>query len=62
MKAKDFHNKNQQELRTLLGEARARLVQFSFDNADRKVKDTSQAKKTKRKIARILTALRTATK
>ena len=58
MKAKDIHNRNPQELQMLLAQARAKLIQLGFDIADRKTKDTSQVKKTKLDIARILTALR----
>lgn len=44
-------------LRTQLEEERARLAQLRFDLADRKLKKTSDIPATRRRIARILTAL-----
>ncbi len=58
MKPQELNNKEARELSALLAESREKLVQLGFDIADRKIKDTSQLKKTKKDIARILTALR----
>lgn len=53
----DTNNKTQQELANSLAEFRTKLVQLEFDRADKKLKDVSQFKKTKKDIARILTCL-----
>ncbi|OGM97988.1 MAG: 50S ribosomal protein L29 [Candidatus Yanofskybacteria bacterium RIFCSPHIGHO2_01_FULL_41_21] len=57
MKHFDINNKTQQELSSSLAEFRTKLVQLEFDRADKKLKDVSQFKKTKKDIARILTCL-----
>ena len=54
----DFKNKDAQELSQILKELRAKLMQAGFDLADKKLKNTSQIKKTKKDIARILTEMR----
>ncbi|MDP4001464.1 MAG: 50S ribosomal protein L29 [bacterium] len=59
MKHFDINNKTQQELSSSLAEFRTKLVQLEFDRADKKLKDVSQFKKTKKDIARILTVLTT---
>ncbi len=59
MKHFDTNNKTQQELASSLAEFRTKLVQLEFDRADKKLKDVSQFKKTKKDIARILTVLTT---
>lgn len=53
----DTNNKSREELTGSLTEFRAKLTQLEFDRADKKLKDASQFHKTKRDIARILTAL-----
>lgn len=53
----DTKNKSREELSGSLTEFRTKLVQFEFDRADKKLKDVSQFKKTKKDIARILTAI-----
>ncbi len=58
MKPRELNNKEARELSALLAESREKLVQLGFDIADRKTKDTSQVKKLKKDIARILTTLR----
>lgn len=57
MKRFDTNNKSQEELSGSLAELRTKLAQLEFDRADKKLKDASQFKKTKKDIARILTAL-----
>ncbi len=47
-------------LRTQLDQERQKLAQMRFDLADRKLKKTSDIRATRRHIARIMTALRTA--
>ncbi len=59
MKRFDTNNKSREELSSSLTELRTKLVQLEFDRADKKLKDASQFKKTKKDIARILTALAT---
>ncbi len=54
----DFKNKDAKELSQILKELRAKIMQAGFDLADKKLKDTSQIKKTKKEIARILTELK----
>lgn len=55
---KEFKNKEAKELTQILKELRAKLMQAGFDLADKKMKDTSQIKKTKKDIARVLTELK----
>ena len=57
MKSTDLKSKSDNELSQLLADLRSDLLKFNFDLADNKLKDTSQRKKTKRNIARILTML-----
>ncbi|KKS12859.1 MAG: hypothetical protein UU70_C0030G0006 [Candidatus Yanofskybacteria bacterium GW2011_GWA1_41_6] len=49
MKHFDINNKTQQELSSSLAEFRTKLVQLEFDRADKKLKDVSQFKKTKKR-------------
>ena len=58
MKRIDIQNKTKDDLNHMLRELKAKLLKLNFDLADNKVKDVSQVKKTKKDIARILTALR----
>lgn len=55
---KDIKNKETKELTQILKELKAKLMQAGFDLADKKMKDTSQIKKTKKDIARVLTELK----
>lgn len=57
MKRIETINKSKEELSAALNELRSKLGQLHFDHADKKVKDVSIFKKTKKDIARILTAL-----
>ena len=60
MKKTDLTTHNAAELHTMLSDARGRVAQYRFDLADKKLKRTSDIKVTRRLIARILTALKTA--
>ncbi|MEK7638415.1 MAG: 50S ribosomal protein L29 [Patescibacteria group bacterium] len=57
MKKTDLTTHNAAELQTMLEEARARVAQYRFDLADKKLKRTSDIAATRRLIARILTVL-----
>ena len=59
MKRFDTKNKSREELTNSLTDLRTALSQLAFDHADKKLKDASKFKKTKKDIARILTALHT---
>ena len=58
MKRIDLQNKTKDDLSHMLKDLKAKLLKLNFDLADNKVKDVSQVKKTKKDIARILTALK----
>ena len=60
MKKNDLTNVSAAELQHLLASERAKLSQMRFDLADKKLKRTSDMEQARRRIARILTALRTA--
>lgn len=51
-------NLSEQELKKMLDDLKAKLMQLSFDLADKKLKDSSQIGKAKKEIARILTELK----
>lgn len=56
--AKDnLKNRSKEELLKMRGDLKAKLMKLNFDLAGNKLKDFSQLKKTKKEIARILTAL-----
>ena len=57
MKKIETINKSREELAVALSDLKAKLVQYGFDHADKKLKDYNQFKKTKKDIARVLTAL-----
>lgn len=57
MKLIDLNNKSREELNQLLTDLRAKLLKLNFDLVDSKVKDVSQIGKTKKNIARIITAM-----
>ncbi len=60
MKKDDLTTKSATELHAMLQNARAKIAQLRFDLADKKLKKTSDIMATRRQIARILTALKTA--
>ncbi len=58
MKKIDLQNKAEEELNTMLGDLKAKLLQFNFELSEKRLKDFSQVKKTKKEIARILTIIK----
>ena len=50
-------NKTKEELSNMFKEQRTKLLKLKFDLNEKKLKDVSQIKKTKKDIARILTQL-----
>jgi len=58
MKPADLQNKTPKELTETLNELRTKLAKISFEKEANTLKDTSQIKKTKKDIARILTLLK----
>ena len=57
MKRIDTNNKSKEELTNALKELRGKLAQLNFDLAEKKLKDTTELRKTKKDIARLLTAM-----
>jgi len=57
MKAKEIREKNKEELEVMLKDSRAKLMQARFDLSSRQLRDSSDVKKTKKDIARVLTIL-----
>ncbi|MEK7151126.1 MAG: 50S ribosomal protein L29 [Patescibacteria group bacterium] len=57
MKYSDIQFKSQPELNEMLKELQVKLGKMRFELADKSLKDVSQLKKTKKDIARILTAI-----
>ncbi len=57
MKAKEFQTKTPDELEKSLKEKQNRLLEIKFEKNIRKTKDTTEANKIKKDIARILTVL-----
>ncbi len=55
MKKIDLQNKSKEEMNMMLKDLKAKLLQFNFELAEKRLKDYSQVKKTKKEIARILT-------
>ena len=55
MKKNDLQNKTKEELNTMLNDLKAKLLQFNFELGEKRLKDFSQVKKTKKEVARILT-------
>ena len=55
MKKIDLQNKTKEELNTMLNDLKSKLLQFNFELGEKRLKDFSQVKKTKKEIARILT-------
>ena len=58
MKNNDFKNKSVDELRQILSDLKVKLAKLGFGLEANTLKDTSQIKKTKKDVARILTALK----
>ncbi|MBI2670227.1 MAG: 50S ribosomal protein L29 [Candidatus Yanofskybacteria bacterium] len=58
MKFSDIQSKSQVELNEMLKELQIKLGKLRFELANKSVKDVSQIKKTKKDIARILTAIK----
>ena len=58
MRKQDFTGKTKEELMAVLRELREKMDGFRFSLAEKKLKDVTQIGKTKREIARLLTALR----
>lgn len=56
MKYSDLQNKDPKELQSMLKELQIQLGKFRFQLADKTLKNYSQVRKTKKDIARILTA------
>ncbi len=57
MKYSEIDNKSEDELRDLLAASRVQLAKLRFDAASKALKDNSQISKTRKDIARILTAV-----
>ncbi|MEX2090804.1 MAG: 50S ribosomal protein L29 [Candidatus Paceibacterota bacterium] len=57
MKRIDLNNKNREELAIMFKDQRAKLLKLKFELNEKSLKDVSQLRKTKKDIARILTAL-----
>ena len=55
MKNTDLQNKTKEELNSMLNDLKSKLLQFNFELGEKRLKDYSQVKKTKKEIARILT-------
>ncbi len=51
----DLQNKTSEEMDTMLKDLKVKLLQFNFELGEKRLKDFSQVKKTKKQIARILT-------
>jgi len=58
MKIKDIRKKNDADLRTLLGETRKLLMDFRFDIAGTRAKNTKEGKAARKNIARMLTDIK----
>lgn len=56
MKFSDIQSKSQTELNEMLKELQVKLGKLRFELANKSLKDVSQLKKTKKDIARVLTA------
>jgi large subunit ribosomal protein L29 len=58
MKFSDLQNKEENELQEMLKELRIKLGKFRFELVNKSLKDYSQINKTKKDIARIMTAIK----
>lgn len=59
MKYKEISDKTEHELEEMLKSAKVKLGKLRFELANKALKDSSQVRKTRKEIARIVTALRT---
>ncbi|MCH2144457.1 MAG: 50S ribosomal protein L29 [Phycisphaerales bacterium] len=59
MKAKEVHNFNDEEVAVEIERLRKRMFELRSQKVTDKIEDTSQFKKTRRDIARLLTEQRT---
>ncbi|PIR42031.1 MAG: 50S ribosomal protein L29 [Candidatus Yanofskybacteria bacterium CG10_big_fil_rev_8_21_14_0_10_37_15] len=57
MKHKEIKNKTREELVNMFKNEKTKLSKLKFELNENKLKDASQIKKTKKDIARIMTAL-----
>lgn len=57
MDIKDLKNKEKNELTNILSEMKAKMTKLRFELEANTLKDTSQIKKAKKDVARILTVL-----
>ena len=58
MKKLDLNNKTNEEMGVIMKDLKAKLLQFNFELGEKRLKDFSQVKKTKKEIARILTIIK----
>ena len=58
MRAKELQGKNKEELKTLLEEQRARILEIKMRGISSKVKNVKEAKELKKTVARIMTLLK----
>jgi len=58
MKFTDLENKEEKELQEMLKDLRIKLGKFRFELANKSLKNYSQIKKTKKDIAKIMTAIK----
>lgn len=58
MKFSEIQNKDVAELQEMLKNARVRLGKFRFELANKSLNDSSQIRKVKKEIARVLTAVK----
>ena len=58
MRAKELRERNEEELKSLLVDAKNNLFQSRIKNATHQLTDSSQIKKNRREIARINTILK----
>ena len=58
MRAKELQGKNNEELKTLLEEQRARILEIKMRVISSKVKNVKEVKELKKTVARIMTLLK----
>ena len=58
MKSIELKNRSREELVHMLAELKAKVLKLNFDKADNKIKDTSQFKKIKKDVARVMTEIK----
>ncbi len=58
MRAKELQGKNKEELKTLLEEQRARILEIKMRGISSKVKNVKEVKELKKTVARIMTLLK----